>query len=408
MTARRTLLVISAQPPADLLEQIARGSQPRRDYFELRRALDAELLLPADVLADPAGRMVARVAGMRTGLAWLAFRRRARYDAIYTDGEGVGLPLAALLRLAQGQGGRPRHVMLTHYLSPAKKRIWFRLGARAGVDTIICHASAQRALVTARLGVPAERVRLLPYFADERFWRAEAVPAASGAEGEEPVICAVGLEFRDYGTLLAAARGLDARVEIAAASHWSHHSAFAGMPTLPENVHVAAYDYLALRALYARSRCVVVPLHEVDNQAGITVILEAMAMGKPVVVSGTRGQTDVVRDRRNGGRGRMPREWWPGFVDAPGLAERVGQLPTGFYVLPGDADELRRAVHYLLEHDDVAEELGRNGRRVVEACFGLDAFTARFAATIHGGPAPEGASLPLAATSAAGTAHVVQ
>lgn len=410
MMTPRTLLVISAQPQADLLEQIAQGREPRRDYFELRRALDADLLLPADVLEDPIGRRVARVAGMRAGLAWVAFRRRARYDAIYTDGEGVGLPLAVLLRLARRGPGRPRHVMLTHYLSSAKKRIWFQLGALSGVDTVICHASAQRELLTLGLGVPTERVRLLPYFADERFWRPDAVLAADGAPGVDPVICAVGLEFRDYGTLLAAADGLGARVEIAAASHWSHHSAFGGTPALPPNVRVAAYDYVALRELYARSRCVVVPLREVDNQAGITVILEAMAMGKPVVVSGTRGQTDVVRDRRNGGRGRMARPWWPGFVDAPGVAEGIGALPTGFYVTPGDAVELRRAVRYLLEHGEVADELGRNGRRVVEVCFGLDAFTARFAAAIQGALAPEAAaSLPSAAAGAANTtAHVVQ
>ena len=28
-------------------------------------------------------------------LAWACFRRRARYDVVFTDGEQVGLPLAA-------------------------------------------------------------------------------------------------------------------------------------------------------------------------------------------------------------------------------------------------------------------------------------------------------------------------
>jgi hypothetical protein len=116
-----------------------------------------------------------------------------------------------------------------------------------------------------------------------------------------------------------------------------------------------------------------------------------------VVVSGTRGQTDVVRDRLNGGRGPVERAWWPGFVDAPEVAEALGHLPTGFYVRPGDPADLRAAIKYLLDHPDVAEELGRNGRRVVEALFGLDAFTARFTAVIRGEQAPLGApeeSLP--------------
>ncbi len=384
----RTLLVISAQPEPDLAERIAAGEQPRRDYLELRRALGADLLVPGDVTADPLGRLVARAGGMRLGLAWLAFRRRARYDVIYTDGEGVGLPLAAMLRLALVRPSAPRHVMLTHYLSPAKKRIWFKLGVRSHIDALICHASAQRELAVSELGMAAERVRLLPYFADERFWQAERAQVPAGEHPERPVICGVGLEHRDYATLLAAADGLPADIEIAAASYWSHHSAFAGHPTLPTNVHVQAYGYMPLRDLYARSRFVVVPLLNVDNQSGITVILEAMAMGKAVIVTGTRGQTDVVRDRRRGGRGRMPRQWWPGFVDAPGLAESLGALPTGFYVTPGDARELGRAMRYLLAHPDVADELGRNGRRVVEACFGLDAFTRRFAAVIRGEDVP--------------------
>ncbi len=442
MTPSRTLLVISAQPDERLPEQIARGEQPRRDYFELQRALGADLLLPADVWADAQARVVARAAGPRVGLAWLAFRRRRAYDAIYSDGEGVGLPLAALLKVAGAPRGRPRHTVLTHYLSPAKKRAWFRLGVATHLDLVICHSSAQYVLATTELGLPAAHVRLLPYFADERFWRPDAAsplleweglgarsdqpavesaprgsaaraaptatlaplsPQGEGQGGEVlPTICAVGLEFRDYGTLIAAARGLEAQIAIAAASHWSHHSAFEGAPELPPNVHVAGYDYLALRHCYARSRLVVVPLREVDNQAGITVILEAMAMGKPVVVTGTRGQTDVVRDRRRAGR--IERQWWPGFVDAPDLAETIGRLPTGFYVAPGDASELRRAIAYLLAHPDVADELGRNARRVVEACFTLDAFVARFAGAIRGDDLAATGS-PTAGVSAASDGH---
>jgi glycosyltransferase involved in cell wall biosynthesis len=212
------------------------------------------------------------------------------------------------------------------------------------------------------------------------------------------MICAVGLEFRDYKTLVAAVTDLDVDLRIAAASAWSHHAAFAGSPALPTNITVGGYTYLPLRELYAAARVVVVPLRDVDNQAGVTVILEAMAMGKAVIVTATRGQTDVVRDRRNGGRGRVKRAWWPGFVDEPGVASSVGGLATGLYVAPGDPAELRRAIHDLLSHPDLADELGRNGRRVVETCFTLDGFTARFAAAIRGEPDPAPTSLvsPLA------------
>ncbi len=379
----RVLLVISAQPADDLSEAIAAGREPRRDYYALRDALGADVLFRDDAQRSLLGRVIARVAGPRAALAWAAFRRRRAYDVLYSDGESVGLPLALLLLFGGARRGRPRHVLLTHYLSPAKKRLLFRLGAARRIDALIVHSAAQRVVAQALPGVRGEHVALLPYFADERFWRPMAA-AAEAAQGERPMICGVGLEFRDYATLVEAVRGLDVDVRIAAGSAWSRHSAFAGAPDLPPNVGVASYSYLPLRDLYAAARFVVVPLREVDNQAGITVILEAMAMGKAVIVSATRGQTDVVRDRRNDGRGRVAREWWPGFVDAPGVANSFGRLPTGFYVAPGDAGELRRAMQYLLDHPDVAEELGRNGRCVVETLFGLDAFAARFAAVMRG------------------------
>jgi glycosyltransferase involved in cell wall biosynthesis len=67
----------------------------------------------------------------------------------------------------------------------------------------------------------------------------------------------------------------------------------------------------------------------------------------------------------------------PGFLDAPDVADDLKRLPTGFYVQPGDSVELRKAISYLLAHPEVADELGRNGRRVVEALMSLDAFVAR-------------------------------
>lgn len=391
--AVRSLLVISAQPSPDLPQAIAEGREPRRDYFALQTALHADILFRDEGSRTRVGRVLRRIGGARLALAWEASRRGTTYDVVYTDAENVGLLFALLLRLRAlvwGSAKQPRHVMLTHYLSTRQKRLLFRLGAGSRVDTLIVHSAAQEALAKGVLRMPAERVVRLPYFTDERFWCSSAEDQREGAArvgtvGERhAIICAVGLEFRDYTTLVEAVRDIPVDVRIAAASTWSHHSAFAGSPELPAHVSVQGYSYVPLRDLYAAARFVVVPLHEVDNQAGITVILEAMAMGKAVIVSATRGQTDVVRDRRNGGRGRVEREWWPGFVDAPEVAETLGRLATGFYVRPGDAAELGRAIAYLLDHPDLAEEMGRNGRRVVEGIFGLDAFAARFASVIRG------------------------
>ena len=60
------------------------------------------------------------------------------------------------------------------------------------------------------------------------------------------------------------------------------------------------YEYRELRDLYAQSAFVVVPLYENDFQAGVTTMLEAMAMGKAVIATRTTGQTDVIIDGENG------------------------------------------------------------------------------------------------------------
>jgi glycosyltransferase involved in cell wall biosynthesis len=363
---RRILLVISADPASDTLDEIAAGRQPRKDYLALRDALNADLLTPS---------MTSAPGAKSAALAWAAFQRRNDYDTIFTDNEGTGLPLALLLRSAPP--GKPRHVCLSHYLSTASKRALFRLGAGQRVDTLITHSTAQSRIAIEILGMPPKKVALLPYFADERFW--DPALATPDASASRPMICSAGLEFRDYTTLIAAARDLDVNVRIGAASHWARHNAFGASADLPANITVSAYNYRQLRDLYVGARFVVVPLQDVENQAGITTILEAMAMSKAVVVTRTRGQTDVVRDWRSGAAAPPP-----GFLARPEHAGTLDALPTGWYVQPDDRDDLRDAISYLLAHPETAEELGRNARRVVEGCFGLDAFVERFAALLRG------------------------
>src|SRR5579859_172581 len=348
----RALLVIALQPPVTLPTEIARGEQPRRDYYALQQALDADLLFLDDARQTLLGKLIARLVGKRPALAWAAFRRRHAYDQLYTESELIGLPLALLLKLSGISPARLRHVLLTHYLSPFKKRIFFRLGVGSHISTLIVHSAAQYADATQRLHMPSERVVKLPYFVDQQFWRPDTL-AGNGdqaaplpAEGKRPMICASGLEFRDYPTLLKAVDGLDVEAHVAAGSASmfqraavsARYRATAQLPAIPPNVSVRSRTYAEMRQLYAAARFVVVPLRDAPFQAGIIVILEAMAMGKAVIVSGTRGQTDVVRDPRNNGRGLIRREWWPRFLDAPGVAETLGTLPTGFYVTPGDPD----------------------------------------------------------------------
>ena len=200
---------------------------------------------------------------------------------IVTDSERAGMLYALLSRL-DPRRDRPRHVMIGHRLSPPKKVLAHRLlGLRRRIDDVVVYASPQREVAIERLGYRPEHVVLTPFMVDTRFWSRGAIGEAS-APRARPMICAVGLEFRDYPTLVEAVRGLDVDVVIAAASPWSKRHDSSADVELPPNVTVVKLDQYELRQLYAEASFVVVPLVETDFQAGITTILEAMSMGLAV------------------------------------------------------------------------------------------------------------------------------
>jgi glycosyltransferase involved in cell wall biosynthesis len=364
---------------------------PRKDYVALARALDATVLDYTAVERSPWASRIARRVGLPVAQAVLASRWARDFDAILTDGEHIGIPLAALLK-AQRSG--VAHVTIGHRIAAEKKRPFFRwLKLHSHMDAIAVHARAQRDLAISRSGIPARRVAFVPYQVDTDFWTPQAVP-------EEDLISSAGLEYRDYPTLFRAVEGLSTRVAVGAASYWSRRRNTASDAPLPENVSVGAYDYFALRDLYARSAVVVVPLQDVDFQAGITVILEAMAMGKPVIVSHTWGQTDAVEDRRSVTRGVTPGD--PSRpasrLEAPpptprtrpvsllrelAAAEGLQIEPNGMYVLPGDAGALREAITFLMAHPEERARLGAAGRRLATRLLTVDHYASRLGALVR-------------------------
>src|SRR5689334_18834094 len=90
----RTLLMISQQPPSTLQNEIAADREPRRDYYALQHALDADVLYMNDTQTTFLARLIARLLGKQAALVWAAFRRRHAYDILYTQTEKIGLPLA--------------------------------------------------------------------------------------------------------------------------------------------------------------------------------------------------------------------------------------------------------------------------------------------------------------------------
>jgi glycosyltransferase involved in cell wall biosynthesis len=168
--------------------------------------------------------------------------------------------------------------------------------------------------------------------------------------------------MRDYPTLFKALRGTDLVCHVAADHARIDRMGFGRRVSADElsrnamgNVTIGRRTPTELRELYARSRFVVVPLCHSDTDNGVTVILEAMAMAKPVICSRTRGQVDVLED---------------------GV--------TGLFVPVGDVVALRSAMLELWNDPDRARAMGEKGRLHIEKYHTLDKFCSDVKRAIDG------------------------
>jgi glycosyltransferase involved in cell wall biosynthesis len=346
----QVLLTVSGVIDPEAEAQIAAGSRPRTDYREMARAFSADLIDYAEARRSSGwlGKLIERVGGPNMLLAWQCFKQRHMYKAILTDGEQVGIPLALLLKVTRST--RVRHLMIVHVLSIKKKMFFFDLfRIQSHIDTFFVYSTWQKRFIEQRWHVAQERVVFTPFMVDAEFFSLKHVTPR-----RRRMICSVGLEFRDYPTLIEAVRGLDVEVIIAAASPWSKREDNTANQELPPNVFVRRYSQFELRQLYADSQFVVMPLYNVDFQAGVTAILEAMAMERAVICSRTTGQTDVVVEEE-----------------------------TGVYVAPGKPPALRAAIQRLLDAPQEAERMGKAGRAKIDLKMSLDCYVERLSTCVQ-------------------------
>jgi glycosyltransferase involved in cell wall biosynthesis len=242
-------------------------------------------------------------------------------------------------------GGKP-HIALLYWFSRPSVRVTLRALGDRSLQGMITWPTVQRAYAIERLGIDPAKLYLVKHFVDQLFW------AAPEPRAETDMICGAGAEMRDYPTLLEALRGTDLVCHIATDHVRVDRLGFARrvgaeefQEVAPGNVTIGRRSPQELRALYARSRFVVVPLRPSDTDNGITVILEAMAMGKPVICSRTEGQVDVIEDGK-----------------------------TGIFVPAFDADALRRAMLELWNDPARARAMGERARAYVEQHHSLDRF----------------------------------
>jgi hypothetical protein len=166
--------------------------------------------------------------------------------------------------------------------------------ALAGLDHLFFFGAEDREEVIRRYGIDPARASSFDFGVDTAFW----TPAERDADAEG--VLAVGSDpSRDYATLLSARTKMPTciltRLPIALP---------AGSPDvqiLRGSLHAAAVTDDELRTMYRAAAIVAVPLNDVWQPTGQSVTMQAMACGRPVILTRGRGlwDRDVFRHGEN-------------------------------------------------------------------------------------------------------------
>jgi glycosyltransferase involved in cell wall biosynthesis len=193
-------------------------------------------------------------------------------------------------------------------------------------------------------GLEADRVRVVPYGIDARFFVPRSAP-------EEDYVLAIGRDRgRDHQTLVEAMRSSGARLRLFAPRGMVDER------SLPSNVELTTdrIDHVSYREILARARLVVVTTTAPRYPSGQTVVLEAMAMAKPLVVT-----------------------------DSPAMRDYVRPDVEGVLVPAEDPTAVGAAVDDLLADGARRRRLGLAGREAVERRFNQEEMWAQIAAVLH-------------------------
>lgn len=300
------------------------GSVPRADFDTLAESVGATIVgqrRPRGVLA----RRFERYTALDVAQAMHVVRCYPEADAYVSFSERIGIPLGMILARRKR---RRAHLMIAHRLDTRAKRLLaFATGWQRGVDRVITLCSTQ--LWHAERLAPGRAAMIKAGYIDERFYHpTDAL--------EEDFVLSVGSENRDYATLVDAVLRTTLKLKVLSSSPWCRKTQPSLSAASGQVEFLPRVSYTEVRDLYQRARLVVVPLNDVEYAAGLSGVMEAFCMHKPLIVTASRGIADYVVDGQN-----------------------------ACVVQPHDADGLAGALRVVSEDEELAAALRQGAARAV-------------------------------------------
>jgi glycosyltransferase involved in cell wall biosynthesis len=268
--------------------------------------------------------------------------RRAKSDVILSYDERTGVPAARRARsgavpvvtgvgwLTTREAAPPLQRRLVERALPRAEAVWTQCSAMV---PILRSEWGLREVDFVALGIDTD------FFAQQPWDLAGPMVASAGED-----------RFRDHALLVEAVRSVrrqvpDLRLELATALPVQVDPTF-------DTLHTARMGG-RMRDLYGRSSVVAVALRPTPTGSGLTVVLEAMASGRPIVVT-----------------------------DNPGVSDYVQHGETGLLVPPNEPEAFAGALRALLLDPARCQEMGRAAAERVRRELTSAAMSARLAAVL--------------------------
>jgi glycosyltransferase involved in cell wall biosynthesis len=228
-------------------------------------------------------------------------------------------------------GGRKAQLVMLDPIALASRRldrIW-RTSMRQ-VSLVLCIREHDKATYGRRFGVPAEKCQFIAMPAPR--FDASSTDTVDEPVAEEGYVYSAGLAHRDWPLLFRACAALPYRCIV------STPSADLANLDIPPNVEVhPALSPEDGRRLMRNAAVVAVTFEDTDLACGPTIVLDALAMGIPVVANDTNACRDYIV---HGSTGLIS-----GTGDHAGLAENITTL---------------------MESPQLRERMGAQGKRMAE------------------------------------------